>query len=497
METNLRDFMMQMNDMRYVLLFGKSDRRLEEWAQAHAKVVEADGLRVIFLALYGENYTVDNFEFVNCYTLPLTVSLEEVQGCLNESINRALACDRSLTDYTFSASHRRYSRYSEREIESLVQVVGNALMRYVPRAEYCLEGLFDNFIAPFAFQFARRYGVKFYMIRLWQYWDKCFHVADAPGYASSVVNGYYASYYRRVRQSMYERVATEFAAERFSAAAFDDGGLRFWAQIVWDKFRSYERPSLRNALSRRIRRLAGRFRGRALKITSMSERPDKYIVFALHVMPEASILGTNPEVADQFSLLRRMSLNVPLGVHILCKPHPGDRYGVHLEMEFLRSLCSLHNVSLTPERERIDTFLSDERCVAVATINGSVALEAVMADKPCFLLGDGLFSIADCFLKPGGDKELFEQVQAVLQGRYSVDRAAVTAIILSMKRALVRGGGSQKAPGTWLDFYVSLLRPIHGYHKEIGRRRRRTGVERVALERSSPQAVFERTGTGK
>lgn len=495
MEANQHELMMKMNDVRYVLLFGKSDRRLEEWAQAHAKVVQADGLRVVFLALYGENYTSDNFEFVNCHTLPLTLSLEGIQGELNESINRALACDRSLTDYTFSASHRRYSRYSEMEIERLVRVVGNALMRYVPHAEYCLEGLFDNFIAPFAFQIARRYGVKFYMIRLWQYWDGCFHIADSPGYASSVVNGFYERYYRRVRPGMYARVAAEFAAERFSAAAFDDGGVRFWAQIVWDKLRSYERPSLRNALSRRIRRLAGRFRGRTLKIRSMSERPDKYIVFALHVMPEASILGTNPEVADQFSVLRRMSLNVPLGVHILCKPHPGDRYGVDLEMEFLRSLCSLHNVSLTPEKETIGTFLSDERCLAVATINGSVALEAVMADKPCFLFGDGLFSIADCFLKPNGDKELFEQVQAVLQERYCVDKAAVTAIILSMKRALVKGGRSQKAPGAWLDFYASLLPAIHGHHK-IERRFGYIMAESVTLERPSPRAAFEQVGTG-
>lgn len=456
--------------MRYVLFFGKSDRRLEKWAQSHAKVIEPDGMQLIFLALYGENYAVDNFEFINCHTLPLTHSLEQIQSELTESINLALACDRSLTDYTFSASHRRYARYSEKEIEDLVRVLGNALMRYVPHAEYCLEGLFDNFVAPLAFQIARLSGVKFYMIRVWQYWDGYFHIVDSPGYVSSVVNGYYKRYYPRIHAGMYARIVAEFAATRFSPAPYRDG-LLLQARIVWDKMRSYERTSLRNLLSRRVRRVTGRISAKTLKVTRMRERPEKYILFALHVMPEASILGTNPEIADQFSLLRRMSLSVPLGVHILCKPHPGDRYGVDLETEFLRKLCSLHNVSLTPEAEGIGSFLADTRCLAVATINGSVAFEAVMADKPCFVFGDGLFSIADCFLKPNGDKQIFEQVQAILKGSYQVDKVALAAMVLSMKRGLVKGGKSLKTPSAWLDFYTSLLPGVHRYHKETSRRR--------------------------
>src|SRR6185437_2362926 len=195
-------------------------------------------------------------------------------------------------------------------------VLGNALMRYVPHAEYCLEGLFDNFVAPFAFQIARRYGVKFYMIRVWQYWDGYFHVVDSLGYVSSAVNGYYERYYRRISAGICERVAAEFAATRFSPAPYRDG-LLLRARIVWDKLRSYERPALRNLLSRRVRRVTGRIWSRTLKVTRMRERPERYILFALHVMPEASILGTNPEIAAQFSLLRRMSLNVPMGVHIL------------------------------------------------------------------------------------------------------------------------------------------------------------------------------------
>lgn len=220
-------------------------------------------------------------------------------------------------------------------------------------------------------------------------------------------------------------------------------------------------------------------------MTSMQSRPDRYILFALHVIPEASILGTNPEVADQFSLIRRMSLNVPVGVHILCKPHPGDRYGVDLEMDFLRRLCSLHNVSLTPETEGIDTFLSDERCLAVATINGSVALDAIMASKPCFVLGSGFFSIADCFLRPNDDEELFRQIRALLEGRYQIDKVAVAAIILSMKRAAVEGVRSFKTPGAWVDFYSSLLPAIHGYHKKMEGRGERVataaGAERKDL----------------
>src|SRR5262249_49154230 len=98
--------------MTSVLFLGKSDRRIEEWAKEHARILRSEGGRVIFLSVYGEDYTEDNFVFVNCFNVPLTKTAEEIQRRVPVSINRAIACDRSLTDYTWSTSYGSYSTYS-------------------------------------------------------------------------------------------------------------------------------------------------------------------------------------------------------------------------------------------------------------------------------------------------------------------------------------------------------------------------------------------------
>jgi hypothetical protein len=92
-----------------VLYLGRSDRRIETWARVHARFL-GDAGRVIFLAPYGENYVDGNFEFINCFSVPQTESLESIQAGVGVSLNRALACDRSLTDYSHSTAYGTYSR---------------------------------------------------------------------------------------------------------------------------------------------------------------------------------------------------------------------------------------------------------------------------------------------------------------------------------------------------------------------------------------------------
>src|SRR5205807_6219616 len=105
--------------MGSVLFLGRSDRGMVEWAKEHARIIRGDGGRVLFLSLYGAGYHEDNFTFINCFNVPLKRSVDEVQQRIPVSINRAIACDRSLTDYTWSSPYGSYSRYSEEQIEEL------------------------------------------------------------------------------------------------------------------------------------------------------------------------------------------------------------------------------------------------------------------------------------------------------------------------------------------------------------------------------------------
>jgi hypothetical protein len=452
-----------------ILYFGKSDRRIESWARAHARWLGERG-RIIFLAPYGEDFIDGNFEFINCFRVQNPESIDTIQARLGVSVNRALACDRSLTDYSHSTSHGAYSRYTPAEIQRLVEAVATGISRVIDRVDFCVDGLYDNFITPLAFEIARSQGVNFYMLRIWHFWHDRFSIVDSPGYVSSRVNALYARYRRRLTPAAVPRVLRELNEAKFRIGAFAHENLQLRLRIVRDKMRSYERPAFRNLLRRRLSRLIGPWKARNLRYRGQADRPAHYIVYALHVMPEASILGTDPELADQFSLIRRLSINIPAGVEILCKAHPGDRFGRDLEIGFLQRLCSLHNVSLVPETENIGSFFADPRCLAVATINGSVAIEGVMAGKPAFLFGKGIFAIADCFLKPRTDQEFFDQVMLVKAGNYKVDQCSLAAIMLAIKRDTVQGGRSLREPGSWLEYYSAMFPAFHRYHeRNLGR----------------------------
>lgn len=158
-----------------------------------------------------------------------------------------------------------------------------------------------------------------------------------------------------------------------------------------------------------------------------------YIYFALHVDPEASTLISAPFQANQTTIIEVLSKAIPLSSKLLIKEHPimlGKR-----PRGFYKKIASMPNVVLidpdTNSREVI------EKSAAVATITGTVGLEALllrkkvilMAPTPYMMIGEGFVHCQDLnnlpsdialarSMAPASDESIEKYIAAIMKAGF-------------------------------------------------------------------------------
>jgi hypothetical protein len=285
---------------------------------------------------------------------------------------------------------------------------------------------------------AVHYGKPFYMNFAYYWWENGLLFANRINQTSSEVDTRYAEYRAEPGRIDRDRVDSVYAAKRFRPAA-TGYSLRMRLQQLWARRTSYEPLSLKNWVCRRISAAASRAAIRSL-VTSL-ERPldEPFVLFPLHVLPEATLLGSEPEIADQFGLIKNMSMNLPFGVRLYVKEHPAQQLGMGLDYGFYRRLSSLPNVRYLRASANLAELLQHRGCLAVAVINGTVGLEAAfMFRKPVFVFGPALYRAGGCFLKPGNFEEFGRQLLDIRRGRYTFDEEGLYAILQSIDDCVVR-----------------------------------------------------------
>jgi hypothetical protein len=159
----------------------------------------------------------------------------------------------------------------------------------------------------------------------------------------------------------------------------------------------------------------------------------------MHVAPEAALLGSTPELADQFWLIKCISMNLPWGVRLCVKEHPAQSKWYGPGFDFYRKLAALKNVEVISGRAPIKRILSDPNCIAVAIINGTVGLEAAANRKPVFVFGRPIFGVADCFLKPKDFDEFRSQIMSIAKGRFQFNEDAMWSILAALDAVVWHG----------------------------------------------------------
>lgn len=112
------------------------------------------------------------------------------------------------------------------------------------------------------------------------------------------------------------------------------------------------------------------------------------IVYPLHYEPEATLLYFAPKFSDQVDTIQRIAQNIPLNSVLVVKEHPAQKRYL-LSQKFQRLKRKNSNVVYLPAE--IPSFELITNAQAVITITGTLGWEALVMEKPVFLLGNTFY----------------------------------------------------------------------------------------------------------
>lgn len=114
----------------------------------------------------------------------------------------------------------------------------------------------------------------------------------------------------------------------------------------------------------------------------------KYVLLMLQYTPESSINGLQPYFVDQVRLIETLAFNLPKDVKLFVKEHPA-MIGVR-KASFYKRILSYVNVELIhPSCSSVELV---QNSLTVATVTGTVGLEAFLVGKKCIQFGPNYFS---------------------------------------------------------------------------------------------------------
>lgn len=141
--------------------------------------------------------------------------------------------------------------------------------------------------------------------------------------------------------------------------------------------------------------------------------PPRSVFYAIHYQPEQSTLAQGIWYVNQVALVENISKSLPLGYTLVIKEHPWGR-GNRPRWQY-KHMAGFYNVIFcdAPAKQII------QRVDAVVAVSGTVAMEALVFDKPTVLLGRNFFEFSDLLYRVSSIQELPDVLAKILiDGEY-------------------------------------------------------------------------------
>jgi hypothetical protein len=447
--------------MLRVLFIDRSNPVFIQSIRSLADLVGDLPVKLIFLSDKEQSAEIGNLEIINVHDVPQNSDIGDLECKYGFSIHRALAPERSFFDYSSFRRCQCYSELSLNEIGRIVRPYLNAFDYLVrEKVDVVIDGLADNFMTSLIGRIAGYYQKSFYMGFIYYWWADGMHFVDRIDQTSTDIDERYLAYMANREKIDRKRIDRVFADKKIRPAG-DKYPMKMRVQQFLARRHSYEPPSIKNLVCRIVSTRVSRFAIRTMVRGLDRALDEEFLLFPLHVMPEATLLGSAPEIADQFNLIKNISMNLPFGVRLYVKEHPSQPIGNSLDYGFYRRLCALPNVRYIAASADLGKLLADRRCIGAAVINGTVGLEAAFHHrKPVFVFAPALYSAGGCFIKPKNFAEFYDEVQKIRSGAYRFDEDALYAILQAIDDSVVRAPVDLAQSNTWSEMVIAA-NPIY------------------------------------
>lgn len=416
-----------------------------------------------------------NFKILNIYDVKQNLSLNQLQKKFPFSLHKRIAVERAFFDYSSFRRTQCYSSLSDKQIEKLITPYINALDFSISQhCDLIIDWFPDNFLSSIASKFAEHYKKQFAAFFPHYWWQDGAFVADKSDMTSSLIEKNYNKHYKKNLSRQSKKVLKIFQKKKslFFFTPSQIFTVKDRIKLLINRQFGYQPISLLHLIYRKVSTQISAFCIKVfIKFKKDLNINEKFVLYPLHISPEAAIIGTVPELADQFDLIKNISLNLPYGIKLYVKQHPFEYVGLGLGFSFYKRLSSLPNVRLIHKCVNIDQLFKHPCFLALSILAGTAAIDAALQKKPVFVFGKTYFSFAHCFIKPLSFDHFFKDLQIIQSKKFKFNIQSLKALLIALDKSVIRANVnlinqnnmknlSMQMPQIWVQYVKQIKKYI-------------------------------------
>ncbi|SFT33545.1 Capsule polysaccharide biosynthesis protein [Lachnospiraceae bacterium XBD2001] len=217
------------------------------------------------------------------------------------------------------------------------------------------------------------------------------------------------------------------------------------------------------------------------QVESLEDKADtnrKYMLFCLHLQPEATTTPAGGNYADQLMAIRLISQCLPDDMYLYVKEHPAywtqknrlESVYESRSIEFYQNIKKLRNVVLVDHKVSSGELMN--KCSAVVTINGTVGFEALFKGIPVMTFAATFFEQFPYAFRVRTKEDCQKAINEILNNSFDYNRREVEILLSSVQKYVVPMGMFEKnfldngAPAVSDDDRMCLINKIMEFYKE-------------------------------